>query len=248
MKRVRTKSSDIAGNMDPPKRNKEGSPKGRDSPGSPKEKFIDGSDKENTQFYLRIVSHGRANGPLNDPEDGEEMLKFSVRDVPNPPAKLRKNYTGLSPRMRKEIFSDKIARNKYDTIVTEMEKMMQSMETAVAYDDAHKDEVDEPAATTLIISIQCEEGKHRSVSYAEELGQSAKRKDWAISIEHRDLGVGQADGGLDEDDSEEPTSPINGKPKESIKIRKKKDKHLKKARNQRLQVEIADSGAEDGFH
>jgi len=246
MKRVRTKSSDIAGNMEPPKRNKEASPKGGASPGSPKEQAVDDSNKENAQFHLRIISHGRVNGPLKDPEEDEEMLNFSVRDVPTPSAKLRKNYTGISPRIRKEIFSDKIARNKYDTIVVEMERMMQTMETAVTYDMAHKDEVDEPAPTTLIISIQCEEGRHRGVSYAEELGQGTQRKDWAITIEHRDLGTSHADGGLDGSDSDEPTSPIIGR-KQSIKTKKKKDKNLKQARNQRLQVEIAESGAEDGF-
>ena len=101
MKRVRTKSIDIAGNIEPPKRNKEASPKRKSSPESPKLQIPENNDKENTKYHLRIVSHGRANGPLSEPEENEEMLKFSVRDVPNPPAKLRKNYTGLSPRLRK---------------------------------------------------------------------------------------------------------------------------------------------------
>lgn len=256
MKRVRTKSSDNAGNMEPPKKSKEVSKGGR-SP-SPKEKRasspklvtnINGTKHEPAKLTLKIISHGRVNGPLDEPEDGEEMLNFSVRDVPNPPAKLRKRYTGLSPRLRTEVFSEKAARLKYDTIVIEMEKMMTTMETAMSYDAAHKEEVDEDTPTTLVVSIQCEEGKHRAVSYAEELAQSetTKRKDWNVSVVHRDLNISEING-LDEDDSDEPPSPTAFRAKESIKtIKKKKDKNLKKARDRRLNVEIVGSGAEDGF-
>lgn len=255
MKRVRTKSSDIAGNMEPPKKSKEGSV-GKRSPSpkvmspSPNRNGLNGIKEESSKFQLKIKSHGRVNGPVAEPEEGEEMLKFSVREIANPPAKLRKKFTGLSPRLRKEIFSDKLARLKYDTMVIEMEKMMTSMETALAYDAAHPEDVDpdDPTPTILIVSIQCEEGRHRSVSYAEELAQSTKRKDWSINVEHRDLGAGDADGALEEDDTDDPPSPLLERPKESIKTKKKKDKSLKKARDRRLQVEVADSGAEDGFH
>lgn len=256
MKRVRTKSSDVAGNMEPPKKAKEtsngkrsASPKSKRTPSPPNNK-VNGVKHEAAKFKLRLISHGRVNGSVDDPDDGEEMLRFTVRDVPNPPAKLRKKYTGLSPRLRTEIFSEKIARLKYDTIVIEMEKMMTTMETAMNYDAAHQDDVDDPSSTTLIISIQCEEGKHRSVSYVEELAQSdtTKRKDWAVSVEHRDLGIGEMNGDNEDDDSDELPSPTSGWPKESIKtMKKKKDKNMKKARDRRLQVEVADSGAEDGF-
>jgi len=239
--------------MEPPKKTKDSSPKNKRSPSpkdkrspSPKANGLNGTEHEAAKFNLKIISHGRVNGPVDEPNDGEEMLKFSVRDVPNPPAKLRKNYTGLSPRLRKEVFSDKIARQKYDIIVTEMEKMMTSMETGMEYDAAHQDEIDEPSATTLIVAIQCEEGKHRSVSYAEELAQSTKRKDWTISVVHRDLGAAEADGSED-DDSEEPISPTGGKPSDTTRAKKKKDKALKRSRTQRLQVEAVGSGAEDGF-
>lgn len=254
MKRVRTKSSDIAGNMEPPKRAKEPSvgkrsPSPKSKSPSPNRNGLNGIKEETSKFQLKIKSHGRVNGPVEDPEDGEEMLKFSVREIANPPAKLRKKFTGVSPRLRKEIFSDKLARLKYDTMVIEIEKMMTSMETALAYDVAHPEDIDpdDPTPTILIISIQCEEGRHRSVSYAEELAQSTSRKDWAVSVEHRDLGISDADGGLDDDDDEDPPSPIMERPKESIKTKKKKDKSLKKARDRRLKVEVADSGAEDGF-
>lgn len=256
MKRVRTKSSDVAGNINSPKKTKDttngkrsASPKIKRTP-SPIDTKTNGVQHEAAKFKLKLISHGRVNGPVDDPEDGEEMLRFTVRDVPNPPAKLRKKYTGLSPRLRTEIFSEKAARLKYDTIVIEMEKMMTTMETAMTYDAAHQDEVDDLTSTVLIVSIQCEEGKHRSVSYIEELAHSdtTKRKDWGISVEHRDLGITEGNGDVEEDDSDELLSPTTGLPKETIKtMKKKKDKNMKKAHNRRLQVEIADSGAEDGF-
>lgn len=254
MKRVRTKSSDLAGNMEPPKKAKEPSV-GKRSPSpkatspSPNRNGLNGIKEESSKLRLKIKSHGRVNGPIDEPDEGEEMLKFSVREIANPPAKLRKKYTGTSPRLRKEIFSDKLARLKYDTMVIEIEKMMTSMETALAYDVAHPEDVDpdDPTPTTLIVSIQCEEGRHRSVSYAEELASSTSRKDWGVSVEHRDLGTAEGDGGLDDDDDDDPPSPTLERPKESTRSKKKKDKSLKKARDRRLQVEVADSGAEDGF-
>lgn len=257
MKRVRTKSSDVAGNMEPPKKAKDmtngkrsPSPKSKRSPSPKPKNQMNGIKHTAAKFKLKLISHGRVNGPVDDPEEGEEMLRFTVRDVPTPPAKLRKKYTGLSPRLRTEIFSEKTARLKYDTIVIEMEKMMTSMETAMNYDAAHQADVDEQTSTVLIVSIQCEEGMHRSVSYVEELAQSdtTKRKDWEVSVEHRDLGIGEINGDHDDDDSDEVPSPTSGRPKESIKtMKKKKDKNLRKARDKRLQVEVADSGAEDGF-
>ena len=261
LKRVRTKSSDIAGVMEAPKSKRESSPKNKRSP-SPKDKKaekdkqgsspkisiqtngINGEKHKPAKFNLKLISHGRVNGPIDEPKDNEEMLQFSVRDVPNPPAKLRKNYTGLSPRLRKEVFSDKIARQKYDTIVIEMENMMKSI--AASYDAAHPDEVDEDAPNTLVISIQCEEGKHRSVSYAEELAQATKRKEWDIAVVHRDLGVHEQ-GGNAEDSDEEPSSPVLERPAERKTAIKKREKQLKRTRTQRLQIEVVGSGAEDGF-
>lgn len=259
MKRVRTKSSDIATTRETPKKSKavtngKRSPSPKDqssSTSSPKEGKLtvitNGAHHEPAKFTLKLMSHGRANGPVNDPEDGEEMLRFTVRDVPNPPAKLRRKYTGLSPRLRTEIFSEKASKLKYDTIVTELEKMITSMETALRYDAAHKDEIDDETATILIVSIQCEEGKHRSVAFVEELAQSetTKRKDWAVQVEHRDLGVTEVGGDADADDSDEVVSPTSERP--SVKVKRKKDKAMKRARDTRLQAEIAGSDAEHGF-
>ena len=258
MKRVRTKSSDAAGNMGPPKKTKEVNGKRSPSPKSANGEVlspkglkinpnVNGKPHNKAKLTLKLISHGRVNGPVNNPEEGEEMLSFSVRDIPNPPAKLRKKYTGLSPRLRTEIFSEKASRLKYDTIVTELEKMIVTMESAMKYDDAHKDEIDEETSTVLIVSIQCEEGRHRSVSFVEELAHSdtTKRDDWDVIVEHRDLGINEVGGEGETDDSDEVPSPTSERP--SIKVKRKKDKNMKKARNQRLQVEIAGSDAENGF-
>ena len=43
------------------------------------------------------------------------------------------------------------------------------------------------APPLLIVSIMCEEGKHRSVGFAEELPRHVKRKGWEVTVQHRDL-------------------------------------------------------------
>lgn len=210
------------------------------------ENLSNGTRVSKARFTLKLVSHGRIHGPIAEPdEEKEEMLEFTVRDVPAPSAKVRKNYTGLSPRLRREIFTDKTARVKYDTMVIEIEKFMNSMEVGAKWDSAHPGAVDEEAPSTLIVGIQCEEGKHRSVAFVEELSTSVKRDAWAVLVEHRDLD-GNEGGDEQHENSEADEEPTMGK-KQGIKSVRKKDKNLRRARDKRLMVEVVGSGAEEGF-
>lgn len=252
-RRQRTKSSDVNGLMTPRS--------GSQTPVIERVKSLSVSDANvnanysSSKFTLKVLTHGRVGGPLPEPDDenGEVMLKFNVRDVANPPAKLRKTHTGLSPRFRKEVFSDKSARLKYDLMVSEIEKMMNQIETGANFDVANATQVDpdDESPKILIVGIQCEEGKHRSVSFAEELIQSGSvsRKDWGIVVEHRDLGLKNSnvsDAGDDEGEEEEPPTPtVNVM--ERTKTQKKRDKNMKKARDKRMQVEAIGVMEADGY-
>ncbi|KIW65053.1 hypothetical protein PV04_07340 [Phialophora macrospora] len=144
-------------------------------------------------FRLSIISFGHANGPLKPPgSEAVEQLIFSVRGVENPPAKLRKTHTGISSRLRKEIFGNQAARTKLDGMLQAVEAKMTEFDKArVRADDTMEaSSAPLPAGSTLLIGIMCEQGKHRSVAFAEELARMITPNDgWTVSVEHRDLGL-----------------------------------------------------------
>lgn len=124
---------------------------------------------------LQIISYGHSNGPLKIPT-GAEHLNFSVRDIENPPAKLRRTHTGLSSRLRKEVMAGGPAKERLKSICTTVHARMEEM-------------VKEERSDPLVVGIMCEEGKHRSVTFVEELSRRVRSRDWDIVIQHRDLGI-----------------------------------------------------------
>jgi RNase adaptor protein for sRNA GlmZ degradation len=137
---------------------------------------------------LDIVSHGHANGPYRASYTPTRLLRFSVRDIPNPPAQLRRTHTGLSSRLRKEVLASTAARARLHDMTEHVTDAMASLENGGG-DHASSPTKDGPISTEtrLLVVITCEEGKHRSVSFVETLAKEVKRRGWVISIVHRDL-------------------------------------------------------------
>ncbi|KAK5056503.1 hypothetical protein LTR84_012034 [Exophiala bonariae] len=124
---------------------------------------------------LQIISYGHSNGPLQIPS-GTEHLNFSVRDIENPPVRLRRTHTGLSARLRKEVMAGSYAKERLANICTIVNDRMAKM-------------INEDNSNALVVGIMCEEGKHRSVAFAEELSRQIESRDWDIDVQHRDLGI-----------------------------------------------------------
>ena len=71
---------------------------------------------------LSIISYGYVNGPfVPNPSEAKEQLTFSVRDLENPPVRLCKKHTGLSSRLRKEVFVNADARATLEAMVEAVE-------------------------------------------------------------------------------------------------------------------------------
>ena len=171
--------------------------------------------------HVSIVSYGHSNGPLVVPKE-HQKLTFNVRDIPNPGAGLRKTHTGLSARMKKEILASKESQERLADMIKAVNARMDEIEemeivkpeppstkSKKGIQVEHQEDVI-GASGTLVVGIVCEEGRHRSVTFAEELGHSLKRRDWRITIDHRDLS------GYVNDEPESPadvTSPTTSRPK-----------------------------------
>lgn len=196
-------------------------------------------------YNVTIVSYGHSNGPLIVPKE-HRKLTFNVRDIPNPAVGLRKTHTGLSARLRKEVLASQEAQARLAEMTKTVLGLMAEMETegmvlrspTVASASAggkkglrittgaeaeHFEDILN-LSNTLVVGIVCEEGRHRSVSFAEELGRSLKRKHWEITIDHRDLS------GYENDEPETPTdliSPTTGKPKKTKKQKNQETRRRK---------------------
>ncbi|KAH0842207.1 hypothetical protein FOPE_07657 [Fonsecaea pedrosoi] len=143
-----------------------------------------------SKFELIIISYGHAHGPLTLLEPGTvEQLTFSVRDMKNPPAQLWKTHTGLSSHLRKEVMANRGAAARLSLILEAVRKKMGEMQLARQGIDISADSPSSSAApSTLVVGIMCERGKHRSVTFAEELSRSIQADDcWAVSVQHREL-------------------------------------------------------------
>ena len=148
-------------------------------------------------FQLMLVSYGHAHGPLTKAPDSHQLL-FSVRDIPNPPAQLRKRHTGLSSRLRKEVLASREAAKRLDSITESIQEAMLELETKwqaqpgsdPPTNGAEALNTTQPYPQLLQVGICCEEGRHRSVSFVHELARSKrlKRQRWCVSCAHRDLG------------------------------------------------------------
>lgn len=194
-------------------------------------------------FTLQIISYGHVNGPLQIPDSANTIkLLYSVRDVPNPPNLLRKKHTGMSRRLQKEIFLSKEGKARLEQILENIEfKMLEMVED---YSRAPTPEIVSAADVyapkdsprDLVVGIMCEEGRHRSVAFVEELGKRIeKRNKWVYSIKHRDLGeLGSSEEDEDEDEEGEDGSVSPTVGRRPSKSAKQKDKERKKMLGRRI--------------
>lgn len=199
-------------------------------------------------FALSIISYGHSKGPLQipqpqSPQETVEHLTFSVRNIENPPVKLRKTHTGLSSRLRKETMASKSATAKLETMRAAVETRMEEMNDAFrgdgaisTADDAFSPPPSPSPSALLVVGIMCEEGKHRSVTFAEELGRKIRADaSWSVSVQHRDLGLmfsddraaGGGGGGGDSDDENNSSK----KAQSGRKGKKQRDQERKKGRS-----------------
>ena len=193
-------------------------------------------------FDLKVISYGHTNGPLVVPDNPNRVkLLYSVRDVPNPPNLLRKKHTGMSRRLQKEIFLSKQGKARLEQILenieSQMVKMTEDYSRAPTPEIVTDADLDKPKESPreLIVGVMCEEGRHRSVAFAEELGKMVTKKPrWVIEVQHRDLGeIGSSE--EDEDEHKEKdgsVSPTLGK--RSSKVAKQKDMEKKKMLGKRI--------------
>jgi len=165
---------------------------------------------------VSLFSFGHANGPIvQQPSQSSchKVLAYNIRHLPNPPRHLRVNATGLSRRLQKEFLQNdnveaflvKVQNELVTSIKTECDLFLHSTERTEQepkefHDSSHLTEgasLDCPDID-VIVTICCEEGRHRSVAFVEELARrlatfkngddSSQNWHLSVSVTHRDVG------------------------------------------------------------
>jgi RNase adaptor protein for sRNA GlmZ degradation len=137
-------------------------------------------------------------------------LAYNIRHLPNPPRHLRTNATGLSRRLQKEFLQNdnveaflvKVQSELVTSITTECDLFLHSTEKSkqAIHESSHLTEeatLDCPDID-MVVTICCEEGRHRSVAFVEELSRrlatfkhgDGLSQNWQLSVNvtHRDVG------------------------------------------------------------
>ncbi|PYI34509.1 hypothetical protein BP00DRAFT_423018 [Aspergillus indologenus CBS 114.80] len=171
--------------------------------------------------HISLISYGHANGPVvQQPREARyhQILAYNIRHLPNPPRHLRVNATGLSRRLQKEFlqndaveavlvkFQQEIvnavqegcAQPLYSSQPEDLRQDASQTDTRRSLDShASKKPAVDGTDVDIVVTICCEEGRHRSVAFVEELARRlATVKDgdgvlqhWALNVNktHRDI-------------------------------------------------------------
>lgn len=160
---------------------------------------------------VSLYSYGHANGPFVTAEIQEQnsiLLSYNIRHLPNPPRNLRAMTTGLSPRLQKEFLKNDIVQSFLErtqdeivnTLKTTYDVLSQencSFEKQKSHDNESEITTHQKPNISLVVTACCEEGRHRSVAFVEELAKrlpslrdgADMSHTWKLSVTtfHRDL-------------------------------------------------------------
>ncbi|KAF9458584.1 hypothetical protein BDZ94DRAFT_1226093 [Collybia nuda] len=112
---------------------------------------------------MRIVSWGHRRGPLVPPP----QVSIDLRRLPNPPKQVRTNQTGLSGAFRDSLFALEAVQHRFERVCLIIRQALSEAGAA--------------GVETIIVGVNCELGKHRSVAFAEELGR-IKWNGWKVVV------------------------------------------------------------------
>lgn len=166
---------------------------------------------------VSLFSYGHANGSIVHQASQaryHKILAYNIRHLPNPPRHLRANATGLSRRLQKEFlqnenveaFLAKVQSELLSAVKTGCDHLLHSTEQderepGKIDDSIHlgKEVALEDPDVDIVVTICCEEGRHRSVAFVEELTRRLTMlkhgdcipRHWQLSVNvtHRDIGI-----------------------------------------------------------
>ncbi|RAH67863.1 uncharacterized protein BO66DRAFT_141224 [Aspergillus aculeatinus CBS 121060] len=170
---------------------------------------------------ITLISYGHANGPVvQQPRKARyhQTLAYNIRHLPNPPRHLRVKATGLSRRLQKEFLQNDaveafLVKVQHEIVNAVQESCAQPLRSTAQEEihegasqtdtpqigDGHSREEPDGDGTDveIVVTICCEEGRHRSVAFVEELARRLATVEegdgvlqrWVMNVNkmHRDI-------------------------------------------------------------
>ncbi|KAF8862241.1 hypothetical protein BDZ45DRAFT_553917, partial [Acephala macrosclerotiorum] len=119
---------------------------------------------------LYLISHAHSHH-LNPPP----QLRFDLRNLPNPPKRIRDHNTGTSKRLQEWMEADPAFLARRDEIREEIKSGYRRVYTEQDF-----------SGLELRVGIVCAMGRHRSVAMVEELSRMTWTG-WDIEVQHQDV-------------------------------------------------------------
>ncbi|QGA21683.1 hypothetical protein EYB26_009394 [Talaromyces marneffei] len=215
---------------------------------------------------ISLFSYGHANGPIVQQQQHNEAryhktLAYNIRHLPNPPRQLRVNATGMSRRLQKEFlqndnveaFLEKVRGEICNAVNEECGQSLNFIEEQDQSKRGGSEETDQHSVLNahnsseliadidIVVTICCEEGRHRSVAFVEELarrlavlgdGEDGLSPYWqpTINVIHRDIG------------GEEECEQALGQNKRSNKGQAKIRQRERREKGNRYTLQLGDDG------
>lgn len=129
-------------------------------------------DRDISRFAISIVSFGFKHGLPTDSD-----MVFDVRFLPNPQyVESLQPFTGREPAVADYVLRSPLTQNYLRRIGNFLEFLIPHFVVE--------------GKTQLVVAIGCTGGRHRSVTIAERLAASLRRKHHTVLVEHRDVDKG----------------------------------------------------------
>ncbi|RAK78888.1 uncharacterized protein BO72DRAFT_446652 [Aspergillus fijiensis CBS 313.89] len=219
---------------------------------------------------ITLISYGHANGPVvQQPLEAQhhQTLAYNIRHLPNPPRHLRVKATGLSRRLQKEFLQNdaveaflvKVQREIVNAVQESCAQPLCSTAGKEVHEGAkqtHTPQIgdghsrEEPGSdgtdVEIVVTICCEEGRHRSVAFVEELARRLATVEegdgvlhrWVLSVRktHRDI--------EDREDCEQP----QGQGRRPNKVQAQTRQRERREKGNRFRSRLEDEDNTDHIH
>ncbi|XP_006461697.1 hypothetical protein AGABI2DRAFT_71616, partial [Agaricus bisporus var. bisporus H97] len=129
---------------------------------------------------IQITSFGYRYGPLTPPP----TLSYDIRDIPNPPPEyrfLQQMSNDHDTLIRQWLMKNEVFKMRIEVVKKDVLDLVRRREIK----DVVKGEEDR-----VTVGVNCLLGRHRSVTFVEELGKKVKEElgdDWEVRVKHREL-------------------------------------------------------------
>ncbi|KAJ9608806.1 hypothetical protein H2200_006577 [Cladophialophora chaetospira] len=175
----------------------------------------DSQNSHQPLYRLKIFSYGSKLGPLPAPSDNQRQLDYDLSDIAKPPEAIREGNTGLYPEVQCVVVADNYSESRLKQIQQEIKTAMDEIEAPHLPESSASAPDSGSLPNELLIALVCGSGKHRSVTFAEQICRyfqraKNKRQKWGVTLEHRDLDVAHDHEHMYEDESDDGQGAYEG--------------------------------------